>query len=109
MFIWPDLSKGDYYNEKNGSIIIRTKTIDELYKNSLTILVGPSCSGKTTIAKKLFLYEETLESCCLLLQGSIFTSSDESQIKGVIEKSFSEQYSYAFIEEFRQLPKEHSF
>lgn len=106
LFIWPDLSKSDYYNEKNGSIIIREKTIEELYKNSLTVLVGASGSGKTAIAKKQFLFEETRDSCCLLLHGSKFTSSDESQIKGVIESSYSEQYSKDYLEEFRQLPKE---
>ncbi len=109
LFVWPDLSKSDFCNEKNGIAIIRTNTIEELYSNSLVILTGASCSGKTAIAKRLFLYEETQDSCCLLFRGSEFTSADESQIRATVEKSYIKQYSNNHIEEFRQLPKEQRF
>lgn len=54
LFVWPDLSKSDLSNEKGGSVHIRKNTIEELYTNSLIILTGAACSGKTSIAKFLF-------------------------------------------------------
>ena len=106
LFVWPDFYKSDYNNEKMGSVAVRANAAEEFYRNTLNIIVGPSCSGKTTIAKKLFLIEEPLDSCCLLLHGSDFKATDYMHIKSVIERAFSEQYSPELIEEFRQLPKE---
>lgn len=106
LFVWPDLSKSDYWNEKNGNKIIRTGVIEELYNNSLNILVGSSCSGKTAIAKMLFLLEEHMTSCCLLLRGSDFTSTDELGLRDIIEQKYTLQYSKDCLEDFRQLPKE---
>ena len=106
LFVWPDLRKADFYNEKKGWITVRNRTEEELLKNSLNILVGTSCSGKTSIAKAMFLSEESRDSCCLLLHGSQFTSSDESQIRSIVEMGYSSQYTPEYLEDFRQLPKE---
>ena len=106
LFVWPDLIKCEYNNEKTGSIIIRSNTIEELHKDPLTILTGSSSSGKTALAKSLFMLEETKDSCCLLLQGKRFTSSDELRIRSVVEEEYSSQYSIDYLEDFRQLPKE---
>ena len=109
LFVWPDLSRCDYCNEKNGLSIIRTdhtNVVEELYNNKLNILVGSSCSGKSTIAKMLFLLEENLSSCCLLLRGNDFTSANEAGVQETIEEKYSLQYSQDCLEDFRQLPKE---
>lgn len=106
LFVWPDLSKSDLSNEKGGSVHIRKNTIEELYTNSLIILTGAACSGKTSIAKFLFLHEQSLRSCSVLINGAQFFSDDEEKIRSIIEDSYSEQYSQRYIEEFRQLPKE---
>ncbi len=106
LFVWPDLIKSEYNNEKNGSLVIRSNPVEELYKDPLTIVTGFSSCGKTALAKSMFALEETKDSCCLLLPGNSFTSSDESHILAVIEKAYSSQYSDDYLEAFRQLPKE---
>ena len=106
LFVWPDLSKSDFLNEKNGNQIIKNNAIEEINNNSLSIIVGSSSSGKTAIAKTLFLYEEPLDNCCLLLEGSDFISSDAMKIQEIIDNKYVEQYSQQHIEEFRQLPKD---
>mgnify|MGYP001033970019 CR=1 FL=1 len=106
LFVWPDLRKSDLSNEKGGSVHIRTNTVEELYTSSLIIFTGESCSGKTSIAKFLFLHEQSLRSCSILINGVRFVSADEERIRSVIEDCYSEQYSKRYIEEFRQLPKE---
>ena len=106
LFVWPDFSKSDFCNEKAGNHIIRSGIIEELNENSLNILIGSSSSGKTAIAKTMFLTEEASDSCCLLVHGSCFSSSAEADIRSVIEKEYINEYSKDYLEEFRQLPKE---
>lgn len=106
LFVWPDLFKSELNNEKTASLPIRSNIIEELHNDSLTIVVGSSSCGKTALAKSLFMLEETKDSCCILLCGKDFTSSDESHIREVIEKEYSLQYSSDYLEVFRQLPKE---
>ncbi len=106
LFVWPDLSKSDFRNEKNGNVIIRKNSIEELKQNSLSIVVGQSCSGKTAMAKSLFLSEEQTDFCCLYIKGAEFSFSDFSHIRDNIEDCFAAQYCRDCLEEFRQLPKE---
>ena len=90
LFVWPDLRKSDLSNEKGGSVHIRTNTVEELYTSSLIIFTGASCSGKTSIAKFLFLHEQSLRSCSILINGVRFVSADEERIRSVIEDCYSE-------------------
>lgn len=105
LYVWPDLNKRAFNDEKKGFTRIRN-VYEELMKNSLNIIVGNWNSGKTSIAKKLFLMEKGKDRCCLLMNGVDFTSAEESKIKEDIEKAFVEQYSSEFIDDFRQLEKE---
>lgn len=107
LFTWPDLSQNNFCDEKAASVMIRTNTLEELNSSNLNIFVGNSCSGKTAIANMLFLCEESSSSCCILLNGTVFTTADECRIREVIENTYSAQYSPECLEEFRQLPKDH--
>lgn len=105
LFVWPDLVKSDYHNEKRGNKTIRTNIAEELSDNALNILVGASTGGKTALAKRLFLIEEAKDSCCVFLNGKSFTSSDISKIRETIENTFVSQYHADCLEDFNQLPK----
>ncbi len=105
LFVWPDLNKSEIYNEKTGNVVIRVNVNEELHENSLSIIVGASGSGKTTLSKSLFLNEENIDVCCLLIDGSEFTSNVEVKIRETIEKTFTSQYLSDYLEQFRQLPK----
>lgn len=105
LFIWPNLNKSDYHNEKRGNKVLRSKIAEELSDNALNIIVGASAVGKTALAKYLFLIEEPKETSCVLLSGKDFTSSDINKIQETIEKRFAEQYNIDSLEEFNQLPR----
>ena len=105
LFVWPDLAKSDYHNEKKGVKTIRTNIVEELSDNALNILVGASTGGKTALAKRLFLLEEATDSCCVFLNGKSFTSSDTGKIRETIENAFVTQYHADCLEDFNQLPK----
>jgi len=52
------------------------------------------------------LKEENANTCCILLDGTDFTSSSTSSIKDTIEEKYIKQYSSDLLEDFRQLPIE---
>lgn len=106
LFVWPDLTKTDFQAENKTSQRIRTNANEVLRENALNILIGSGCSGKSSIAKQLFYLEEPTESCCLLMNGCDFTSSEDTKIRNAVENGFIKQYNADCIEDFRQLPKE---
>lgn len=99
LFVWPDINKSDFHNEKRGSKTIRNKIVEELSDNALNILVGASSGGKTAVAQSLFLLEEQKDSCCLLINGKDFTSSEESKIRETVEECYKKTI---FIRMFRR-------
>ena len=106
LFVWPDLKKFDYNNDKRKVEHIRTDTINELYTNDLCIFTGSSSHGKTSIAKMLYLDAVSKGTCCVLVGGEKFTSSDITNIEDTINEHFIEQYNRELLEDFRQLPRE---
>lgn len=106
LFVWPDLKKFDYNNDKRKVEHIRTDTINELYTNDLCIFTGSSSHGKTSMAKMLYLDAVGKGTCCVLVDGEKFTSSDITNIEDTINEHFIEQYNRESLEDFRQLPRE---
>lgn len=106
LYIWPDFIKTYFQSERQPSLRIRTNAVDAFNELKLTILIGPSCSGKSSIAKQLFYLNEPNEECCLLVNGNDFTSSEDQKICNQIEECFATQYGSEYIEDFRQLSNE---
>lgn len=78
LFVWPDLNKVDFKNERMKTI--RVGLPNEITDNTVTIIVGAPASGKTALAKMLFLQEKYSNTSCILLNGSQFHPSSESKI-----------------------------
>lgn len=106
LYIYPDLIKGDYKNEKAGSIRITQNIPKELIENEFSIIVGESLSGKTSLSKQLHYYGLQNGKCPIHIDGKNFTTSTESAIQRIIEDAYNKEYSSEYLEEFRQLPKE---
>ena len=106
IYVWPELNKCNFKNEKMRSRVIRTNVLAELNKNSLNILTGDSCAGKTALANRIFFSEKDSDCCCLIVNGRSFTASSESSIMKVVEEAFVSQYSENALEDFRQLKRE---
>ena len=106
IYVWPELSKCDYHSESHVTTKIRSNIESELSGNVLNIIIGSSSSGKSALAKTLFVSESRKDTCCILLSGRDFSSSDEAKIRDAIEKGFVNQYYVESLEDFNQLPKE---
>jgi len=105
LFVWPYLKKLDYNNEKKNGVVIQTNIMTELLSTPISLLIGASSTGKTSIAKMIYLNSLSDNKCCLLIDGAEFTTSDPNNIKSTIEKHFVDQYSADLLNEFRLLPK----
>lgn len=106
LYLWPDLNKSDYKNEKGGSIRITENVEKELLGDSLSLVVGESLSGKSSLGKQLFCSSIINGKCPIFVDGQRFTTSSENSIERVIEAAYKEQYSAEYAEEFRQMAKE---
>lgn len=106
LFVCPDVCRYTYGKGNDTGIIIRDNALQRLNENKLSIIIGTTSQGKTALSKHLFLTEESANTCCILLDGSDFTSSITSSIIDTIEGRYVKQYSSDLLEDFRQLPIE---
>ena len=105
LFVCPDVKQYNYGDGNFSGKTIRDDFVKIIRNNPINVIIGKTSEGKTSLAKTLFLAEETSNSCCVFLDGSDFTSSNLSVIVRTIENKFKQQYSSHFIEDFRQLGK----
>lgn len=105
IFCWPDLDIDVLDKEKYDTVSMtgnRDTIVEHILENDVTFIVGEKLSGKTSLARMLVsvLYEKGMLP--VLCDGDSFTSPIESKIESVIEGSFTDEYSDALIERFRQ-------
>ena len=103
LFVYPDICRYVYGKYNNTGLTIRNNTLEHLNKNKLSVIIGTTSQGKTTLSKHLLLTEENTNNCCILLNGTDFTSSNPNSITNTIEETYKKQYSSELLESFRQL------
>ncbi len=108
LYCWPDLVMYDLNNYGFNSTKFKKINIDipeHLSKNDISLIIGESLSGKTSLVKMLYSVY-MIDRCCLLIDGNSIKSHTYEGLQSTIEHIFVEQYSYKEIERFRQLSKE---
>lgn len=106
VFVCPDIKRNIHYSERTSSERLRTGALEEMIENPVSIVYGASLSGKTSIAKILYMQWVEDKKTCLYMTGSEFKNSSREGILKVIDKFFVEQYSLDMLDEFRNLAKE---
>lgn len=106
LFVWPELNKVTYKIDKKVSVRIRNDVLAELLDNSCSIIVGSETSGKTALAKRLYIEFSTYDSCCIYLDGQDLKTADPKKMVTYIENCYSKQYKANSIDEFRRLSKD---
>ncbi|HYE11409.1 MAG TPA: metallophosphoesterase, partial [Patescibacteria group bacterium] len=105
---WPDLEQIEV---QDTATIIRNKRItndvsSQLLTNSISVIIGDSLSGKTSLAKMLFRDYSQGEKCCVLLDGEDLNTIVEPNLRERIHEKFTVEYSMDNLEKYRQLPPE---
>lgn len=105
IFVWPDLKVLDNIKGKNAKI--NSEHYQHIMENSLSLLIGESASGKSTIAK--VIYEKSLENGnnCIYINATRITSYLSDRLESIIADAFGAQYKSQDLEEFQQLSKYH--
>jgi GTPase SAR1 family protein len=109
IYCWPDLEKIEI---QDSAPTIHNKRITEnvpqqLLSSTISIIIGDSLSGKTSLAKMLFKnYSSQNDKCCILLEGDILNTTVDKNLRKRIEDKFIVEYSTDNLERYRQLPIE---
>lgn len=85
---------------------IADDTPSQLLANSISVIIGDSLSGKTSLSKMLFRDYSQCEKCCVLLDGEDLNTIVESNLRERIHEKFVIQYSMDVLDKYRQLPSE---
>ena len=109
MFIYPDLASLSANAWKSGSLAL---TDDYVGSRSLiddplseALILGSERSGKSTLAKALYLGFQNKRLTPLLLQGhKIKNGHDEEDLKLLIASEVSEQYGPDVVDDYQQRP-----
>ncbi len=106
VFVWPDMMKRIHHSDKKQSVKMKNGVLEELSENPISIVFGQSLSGKTSVAKMMYMTWVDAGKVCVYLTGNDFKTSERSGVVKAIERSFEEQYSRDLLDIYRNLPKE---
>jgi ABC-type oligopeptide transport system ATPase subunit len=108
VYCWPDLEQIEV---QDVATIMNNKRITcdvpmQLLTSAISVIIGESLSGKTSLAKMLFKDYSQGEKCCVLLNGVDINTIVERNLRQRIEDIFASEYSVDNLERYRQLPPE---
>lgn len=104
IFVWPELLKRRFDGVVK-EIKIKENIFEEIISNKLSIVVGETLSGKTSLSKRIFVKGIENGICCLYSNDKDFTTCNESKLNDVIEKIFINNFNENLLDDFLQLEK----
>lgn len=102
IFVWPSLEETSVGNSEYVLQIDSTKVYEQLTQAKISIIYGEESSGKTTLAKQVYISALREGYCCIMANGNSFHGRKRDSIKAEIDALFIEQYSANFLERFNQ-------
>lgn len=82
-----------------------TQVLKEISLEALHLITGAEKSGKTALAKHIYLEAHTRGMVPLFLNGREIRKTNVDRVEHYIEKAFCIQYDVGLFERYRQLPK----
>ena len=105
IFCWPILELIELKEDfaiGNGSKI-RNNIHKCLLDTNISVIIGESLSGRTSLAKMLFKEYSMYEQCCIMCDGKDLTTHNENNLRDIIESKFTIEYGKTKLERYRQL------
>lgn len=108
IFCWPYLERIEMEEKSSitGGNLFQERVPETLLSSQLSIIIGESLTGRTSMAKMLFHNFLQRNECCLLCGGNRLTTHNEKNLRNIMDKIFEEEYSKEQLETFRQLTLE---
>jgi hypothetical protein len=98
LFVFPDLKNTTKLSSENQEFSIEGENL--VNYNNRIIILGDEQSGKTTLAKKIFLDAYSIKHSPLFFDGSNIKTSN---VEELIQKRVSEIYGSEYVDKFLQL------
>lgn len=105
IFCWPFLGRIDMEEKTSitGRNLVQEQVPETLLSSQLSIIIGDSLTGRTSMAKMLFHNYLQQNECCLLCGGNRLTTHNEKNLRDIMDAIFEEEYNKELLETFRQL------
>ena len=108
IFVYPDFEERGFGRDRargRQPALRGSEFLDYVTDNKRVLVFGPDSSGKTTLAKVLYLEFQRKNFVPVLVRGDQIKESDAERVFKIVEKQFVEQYGGRFSEDYRQLEK----
>ena len=102
LFVFPDLREINY-SKKSRIVIQSANVVERILADGTVLVTGPERSGKTALAKGLFLTLHQKGYVPLLVRCSSASASAAEDTGRFVEKLYVEQYAGKDYERYRQL------
>jgi predicted phosphodiesterase len=109
IFLYPDLWQLDANHDGRAQKQIKSESVESTVLGANRVLItGGEKSGRSAIAKRLFVASLQKGLCPVLLSGTKMNRDDgSSSLRNRIRTAVRSQYSNIDVDQFEQLPKEH--
>lgn len=104
IYVYPDLKKLNIAGEKSNTVIKGTSVLKLVDEKACIFVVGDDLSGKTALAKRLFVELRALGDVPVLIDGEKLGSSFDN-IDHLVEDSFCKNYESSALNHYRQLDR----
>jgi calcineurin-like phosphoesterase family protein len=109
IFVPPDFREflpGTAKRKSARDFVTGAKVLKEINDLPFHLITGADKSGKTALAKQIYLQAHARGVVPIFLSGRDLKKTNVDKVEGYIEDAFSKQYSSDLFERFTQLPKD---
>jgi Calcineurin-like phosphoesterase len=106
LFVYPDLEEQQFDRESRESVfsvISGDRILDYVASRDKILFIGDDLSGKTSLAKSLYVDLKARALVPILMDGEFIRSTSENDLIKLSAKKFQDQYDPAYLEQFKQL------
>ncbi|MGQ0762488.1 MAG: metallophosphoesterase family protein [Acidobacteriota bacterium] len=107
IFVYPDLSHRSLDEEeaKAKQTLIRSEEVfDRIAKEKCVLIIGAEDSGKTSLAKSLYLdFQARKSGVPVLMFGNELDGPDSDDFENAVNRAFASQYSRELVNDYKQL------
>ena len=103
IYVWPELEESQIDKDDVFMNIDGENVYEKLLRNTISIFYGGETSGKTSLAKQLYIKGVNDGKCCLICSGVYFKARKKESIIKEVESLFIDQYSDRLIDKFEVL------
>lgn len=104
VFVYPDMEVYEYgKNVANGEYVYGEKLLEYVIEHPHCLFLGSDLSGKTSLAKTLYIDLQKRGLVPLLIDGAVLKNCHEDDFIRIAQRAFESQYDSKSIETYKQL------